>query len=82
MNDYILDVNDITKEMMQNYYENVAREASDLKRLGFDIISVHSCYRHSPQARLSSPITNHRTDEYGGNVENRNRFIFLIWQIK
>lgn len=76
----MLDVKDITKEMMQNYYENVAREASDLKRLGFDIISMHCCYRHSPQAQLASPITNHRTDEYGGSVENRNRFILEMYQ--
>ena len=73
-------VDTMTREMMDNYIENVANEASTLARLGFDVISMHCCYRHSIQARLASPLTNHRTDEYGGSVENRNRFLIELYQ--
>ena len=71
-------ISSYTKEMMANYCRNVAREASDLKRLGFDIISMHCCYRHSPHGRFLSPLTNDRTDEYGPqSVESRSKFIPL-----
>ena len=74
-------VSSITREMMENYCRNAAQEASDLKRLGFDIISMHSCYRHSPHARFLSPLTNDRTDEYGPqSVESRSRFILDIYR--
>jgi 2,4-dienoyl-CoA reductase-like NADH-dependent reductase (Old Yellow Enzyme family)/thioredoxin reductase len=70
-----------TKEQFGYYCQNAAREASDLKRLGFDIISVHCCYRHSPHAMLASPITNDRTDEYGAQtVASRNRLILELFQ--
>jgi NADPH-dependent 2,4-dienoyl-CoA reductase/sulfur reductase-like enzyme len=59
---------------------NLTREASDLKRLGFDVISLHACYRHSPHARFLSPLTNDRTDEYGGSLENRARFLLEIFR--
>lgn len=73
------DVSTITREKMDNYIRNVVREATDLHRLGFDIISMHCCYRHSPQAAMLSPLTNRRTDEYGGSWENRTRFLREIF---
>lgn len=74
-------VSTITKEMMEHYCKAVAQEASDLRRLGFDIISLHSCYRHSPHARFLSPLTNDRTDEYGAqSVETRSRFVLDIFK--
>ena len=74
-----MDVSHITREMMDNYIKNIVQEATDLKRLGFDIISMHCCYRHSPHASMLSPLTNHRTDEYGGSWENRTRFLREIY---
>lgn len=76
----MIPVESITREMMDHYIRNVAQEASDLVRLGFDIISMHCCYRHSPHARFLSPLTNHRTDEYGGSVANRSRFLLEIFR--
>lgn len=74
------DINGLTHEMLENYVKNVTREAMELKRLGFDIISMHCCYRHSPHASFLSPITNHRTDKYGGSLENRSRLILEIYR--
>ena len=66
-------VEDITEEMMDKYIASIVQQAKDLKALGFDMVSIYSCYRNSPHARMLSPITNHRTDEYGGSLENRSR---------
>lgn len=75
----MMDPSAITREMMDNYIRHLVQEATDLKRLGFDIISMHCCYRHSPHAAMVSPLTNHRTDEYGGSWENRTRFLREIY---
>lgn len=73
------DVSMLTREMMDNYIKNSVQEAVDLRKLGFDIISMHCSYRHSPHAKMLSPLTNHRTDEYGGSWENRTRFLREIY---
>lgn len=69
-----------TREMMSTYAKNAAREACDLVRLGFDIISLHASYRHAPHTKMLSPLTNHRTDAYGGNMENRSRFVLDVYR--
>ena len=44
------------------------------KRAGFDIIYVYAGHDYLPFQFLS-PLTNHRTDEYGGSIENRARLL-------
>ena len=43
------------------------------KRAGFDIIYVHAAHNWL-LGQFFSPLGNHRTDAYGGSVENRARF--------
>jgi 2,4-dienoyl-CoA reductase-like NADH-dependent reductase (Old Yellow Enzyme family) len=51
-------------------YGQAARRASEA---GFDAIELHSAHGYLPLAFLS-PLTNQRTDGYGGSFENRARF--------
>lgn len=51
-------------------YGEAARRASEA---GFDAIELHSAHGYLPLAFLS-PLTNHRTDVYGGSLQNRARF--------
>jgi 2,4-dienoyl-CoA reductase-like NADH-dependent reductase (Old Yellow Enzyme family) len=43
------------------------------ERLGIDAIEVHSAHGYLLHQFLS-PIANHRTDQYGGSLQNRMRF--------
>ncbi len=43
------------------------------KRLGFDLIELHSAHGYLLSTFLS-PLSNHRTDKYGGDLEARMRY--------
>ena len=65
------------KEMDEKDMEDVARLYADAeflaKRANFDGICLH--YGHGwLMNNFLSPLSNHRTDQYGGPVENRVRF--------
>jgi 2,4-dienoyl-CoA reductase-like NADH-dependent reductase (Old Yellow Enzyme family) len=47
--------------------------AKRAERLGIDAIEVHSAHGYLLHQFLS-PISNHRTDQYGGSLQNRMRF--------
>ena len=68
---------EITREVMEAFKEEWAQAAADLVDCGFDAILIHA--GHSvPLAQFLSPLTNKRTDEYGGSTENRCRYLIEI----
>jgi 2,4-dienoyl-CoA reductase-like NADH-dependent reductase (Old Yellow Enzyme family) len=52
-------------------FKAAAKRALDA---GFKVIEIHSAHGYLLQEFLS-PISNHRTDEYGGSFENRTRLL-------
>ena len=68
---------EITREAMEQFKQDWVDAAQALVDCGFDAILIHS--GHSvPLAQFLSPLTNHRTDEYGGSTENRCRYLIEI----
>lgn len=64
---------------MMRYKEGYAHSAETLMKLGYDGILLH--FGHSiPVAQFLSPLTNSRTDQYGGSFENRTRYMVEILQ--
>lgn len=51
--------------------------AINAKKAGFDGVELHAANGYLPDQFLQSG-TNQRTDEYGGNIENRARFILQV----
>ena len=67
-----------TEEQFNLIADSYAEQAGILKMLDFDMISIHMCYRANLPARMFSPLTNHRTDKFGGSLENRMRFPLMV----
>ncbi len=79
----VQDRKEISEEQIQQYIENISLQAALAKESGFDGMYIHMGYRGPITARFLSPVTNKRTDKYGGSLENRARFsLELIDAIK
>ena len=46
-------------------------------KAGFKVVEIHSAHGYLLQEFLS-PLSNHRTDEYGGSFENRTRLLIQV----
>ena len=68
----------LTREEIHNIIETQAQRARRYQLLGFDMVTLHFAYRATLFSRFLSPKTNHRTDEYGGPIENRARFLLEL----
>jgi 2,4-dienoyl-CoA reductase-like NADH-dependent reductase (Old Yellow Enzyme family) len=66
---------EMTKEDVQNIVSAMGRAAKRAMNAGFDGVQIHAAHGYL-LSQFLSPFYNHRTDEYGGSVENRARAVF------
>ncbi|ODV58955.1 NADH:flavin oxidoreductase/NADH oxidase [Ascoidea rubescens DSM 1968] len=67
-----MEISEIKK--IVNLYANAAKNAI---KAGADIVEIHASHNYIID-QFTSPDLNKRTDEYGGSIENRSRFLFEI----
>lgn len=70
-------VRGLTKLGIKRLIKQFIDGAYRCKQAGADGVELHAAHGYLLQQFLS-PHTNHRTDEYGGSLENRMRFILEI----
>lgn len=68
---------EMSKADIQQTIEAFQKGAERAEKAGFDIIELHGAHGYLINEFLS-PLTNKRTDEYGGPVENRCRLLIEI----
>ena len=69
---------DVPAEDLYKIAKSYGQRTALYKRLGFDAVTIHMSYRAQVPGQLLSPLTNFRTDEFGGSFENRCRFPLLM----
>ncbi len=69
---------EIPEHQMKFIADYMANQSLLLKDCGFDGVFVHMSYKATLLGRSLSRITNKRTDKYGGSLENRCRFPFMV----
>ena len=70
---------EMTKDEIEGTIENFAQAVRRAKEAGFDGVQLHGAHGYLISEFLS-PYTNRRTDQYGGNTENRLRFVKQIYK--
>lgn len=70
---------EMTKEEIREVIGAFGKAAKRANLADFDVIEIHGAHGYLINEFLS-PLTNQRTDEYGGSVENRERFLKEILQ--
>ncbi|MBV1889562.1 MAG: NADH:flavin oxidoreductase/NADH oxidase [Gammaproteobacteria bacterium] len=67
----------LTVEQIKQLVRDFAAAAARCDRVGFDLIEIHGAHGYLLHTFLS-PLSNQRTDEYGGSLENRMRFVLEV----
>ena len=65
---------EMSEEAIQETIQAFAAAAKRAADAGFDLLELHGAHGYLINEFLS-PLSNHRTDEYGGSAENRYRFL-------
>jgi len=68
---------ELSVEEIKNLVEDFRKATKRAVDAGFDVIEIHGAHGYLIHQFLS-PLSNTRTDEYGGNPENRARFLMEI----
>ena len=68
-------VDEATKEQLSQICQSIAQCAARAQKAGVDAIEVHG---DRLLGSMCSKLLNHRTDEYGGSLENRTRYALEV----
>ena len=68
-----IQVYEMTEEIMDKICQDIRRAIHFMKKAGFDGVLFH-CGHGFIFQQFISPKVNHRSDNYGGSIENRARF--------
>jgi 2,4-dienoyl-CoA reductase-like NADH-dependent reductase (Old Yellow Enzyme family) len=69
----------MTKDDIKRCIGEFAQAAKRVERIGYDVIELHGAHGYLAHQFLS-PLSNKRTDEYGGSLENRMRFAIEMYE--
>ena len=67
----------LSREEILHIIKKYGEAAKRAQTAGFDAVEIHAGHSYLISQFLS-PITNKRTDEFGGSVENRTRFCRMV----
>ncbi len=70
---------ELTLEEIKVIIQDFKQASINAIEAGFDGVELHSAFGYLPNQFLAEN-SNQRTDEYGGNDENRNRFVLEVMQ--
>ncbi|PRR79999.1 FAD-dependent oxidoreductase [Clostridium vincentii] len=65
---------EITVDEIKSIVKKFGDGANNAKRAGFDGVEIHAVHEGYLIDQFAMSLFNHRTDEYGGSLENRLRF--------
>lgn len=69
----------LSTEEVKSIIQDYKVAALNAIEAGFDGVELHAAFGYLPNQFLAESA-NHRTDEYGGSIENRNRFVLEIME--
>ncbi|WP_099224556.1 NAD(P)/FAD-dependent oxidoreductase [Listeria costaricensis] len=67
----------LTKDEIYDIIEKYGEAARRVQQAGFDAVEIHAGHSYL-LCQFLSPLYNKRTDEFGGNAENRARIVKLV----
>lgn len=68
---------ELSVEEIKNLVKDFREAAKRAVNAGFDLIEIHAAHGYLFHQFLS-PLSNVRTDDYGGSLENRSRFLLEV----
>src|SRR5262249_6140955 len=69
---------EMTRGEMDKVVADFLRSAVFADQAGFDMLEIHMAHGYL-LASFISPLTNKRSDAFGGSIENRMRFPLQVW---
>lgn len=70
---------ELSQEDIKNIISHFGSAAGRAREYGFDAVQLHGAHGYLINQFLS-PLTNKRSDIYGGNIENRQRFLMEAYR--